>query len=112
MEQCKKQTLHCLLLLFNQENIILTERLPMICWFQALCDALQYIHKCGYIHRDVKPSNIMISQNGELKLGDFGLARDTGYQTQTGSIGTKLYVSPVQLYGTKYNESTDVYPLG
>ena len=112
MELCQKQTLHFLLAVFNQENRIVEKRLKMMDWFQDLCAAIQYTHNCGYIHRDVKPSNILFDLKGTLKLGDFGLARDSGYQTLTLSVGTKLYVSPEQLTGTKYNKSTDLYPLG
>ena len=112
MELCQKETLDGRLATFNLENRILNERLNMMNWFQDLCSAIEHTHNCGYIHRDIKPSNILFNQRGTLKLGDFGLARDSAYQTLTLSVGTKLYVSPEQLTGSKYNTSTDFYPLG
>ncbi len=81
------------------------------------CQALNFSHQHGIIHRDVKPANIMISKNGAVKVMDFGIARalaDTGNSvTQTAAvIGTAQYLSPEQARGEPVDARSDVYSLG
>lgn len=81
------------------------------------CQALNFSHQHGIIHRDVKPANIMISKGGAVKVMDFGIARalaDTGNSvTQTAAvIGTAQYLSPEQARGEKVDSRSDVYSLG
>ena len=81
------------------------------------CQALNFSHQHGIIHRDVKPANIMISKTGAVKVMDFGIARalaDTGNpMTQTAAvIGTAQYLSPEQARGEKVDARSDVYSLG
>lgn len=71
-----------------------------------IAEALSYAHRCGVIHRDVKPSNIFIGENGMAKLGDFGLANSTG------DGGTRRYMAPELLDGCKATEASDQYALG
>ena len=71
-----------------------------------IADALSYAHRCGVIHRDVKPSNIFIGEDGTAKLGDFGLANSVG------DGGTRRYMAPELLDGGKATESSDQYALG
>ena len=71
-----------------------------------IAEALSYAHHCGVIHRDVKPSNIFIGENGMAKLGDFGLANSTG------DGGTRRYMAPEMLDGCKATEASDQYALG
>ncbi|MGU3501972.1 Stk1 family PASTA domain-containing Ser/Thr kinase [Mycobacterium sp. C31M] len=81
------------------------------------CQALNFSHQHGIIHRDVKPANIMISKSGAVKVMDFGIARalaDAGNSvTQTAAvIGTAQYLSPEQARGEKVDARSDVYSLG
>jgi hypothetical protein len=76
---------------------------------------LAHAHERGIIHRDIKPHNILLDENGRPKLADFGIARalDATTATRTGSyLGTALYSSPEQLQGQKVTPKSDVYSLG
>jgi len=81
------------------------------------CQALNFSHQHGIVHRDVKPANIMISNAGAVKVMDFGIARalaDGGNSvTQTSAvIGTAQYLSPEQARGEQVDARSDVYSLG
>jgi eukaryotic-like serine/threonine-protein kinase len=80
-----------------------------------VCAGLAHAHEHGVIHRDIKPHNILLDENGHAKVTDFGIARalDTTQATRTGSfLGTALYSSPEQLQGKKATPRSDVYSLG
>ncbi|MEJ2097713.1 MAG: serine/threonine-protein kinase [Deltaproteobacteria bacterium] len=79
-----------------------------------VCDALDYAHKNGIIHRDIKPVNIMVLKSGEIKVMDFGIARATvGTKTRTGVIkGTPYYMSPEQSKGERVTGGSDIFSLG
>jgi hypothetical protein len=77
--------------------------------------ALDYAHFRGIIHRDIKPANVMISHQGEVKLMDFGIARDDKLSdlTETGTgLGTPSYMSPEQILGDKLDFRSDVFSVG
>ena len=80
------------------------------------CQALNFSHQNGIIHRDVKPANIMISTTNAVKVMDFGIARaiaDSNSVTQTAAvIGTAQYLSPEQARGDSVDARSDVYSLG
>ena len=79
------------------------------------CQGLEYAHRHGVIHRDVKPGNLILNPDGVVKLVDFGIAKaaeDTGI-TQIGSVvGTAAYLSPERAQGEEATASADVYSLG
>jgi len=77
--------------------------------------ALDYAHFRGIIHRDIKPANVIISHQGEVKLMDFGIARDQALAdlTEAGTgVGTPSYMSPEQILGDKLDFRSDVFSLG
>lgn len=80
-----------------------------------LLDALEAAHRAGLVHRDVKPSNILLCRDGRVKIADFGIAKadDTTELTQEGTlVGTATYLSPEQLLGNDVDGRADLYSLG
>ena len=78
-----------------------------------LCRALELCQRYQIIHRDIKPANIFVSETGDYKLGDFGVARiasaSTGASTRAGTV---KYMAPEVFRGEKYTSSVDIYSLG
>jgi serine/threonine protein kinase len=89
---------------------------PALRCVREIAQALHYAHSKGYIHRDVKPDNILLREDGSSVLSDFGIARaadSATMMTKTGSVvGTPHYMSPEQLRGRAIDGRADLYSLG
>ena len=90
-------------------------------WMQQLTDAVSYIHAFALVHRDLKPDNVLLDANSNIKLGDFGLARDFVAAKRddetwenyymTAACGTLFYMAP-EVFEGHYTNKADVFALG
>jgi len=83
----------------------------------ALCDALTHMHEQKIVHRDLKPQNIMVCNDGSIRIMDFGIAKATEMRRITfagfsPAMGTPDYMAPEQVKGRRGDERTDIYSLG
>jgi len=82
-------------------------------WAGDLANALSRAHKAGIIHGDVKPANIFVTDDGQIKLGDFGIARFATQVSGSASlIGTPAYLSPEQIKGEMQDHRSDIFSVG
>ena len=102
-----------------KELVVRSGRLPVPQALElalAVADGLSFAHEHGLVHRDVKPQNVLLSSEGEVKVTDFGIARSLHVEhgvTQTGTVlGTGEYLAPEQASGKQVSPATDVYSLG
>lgn len=87
----------------------------VVSWGVKLCDVLTYLHGKGIVYRDMKPANIMLSPDGNIKLIDFGIAREykENASEDTTALGTEGYAAPEQYEGKGQTDArTDVYGMG
>jgi serine/threonine protein kinase len=102
----------CAELLRDQGHLELDTALDIV---TQACRGLEYAHRHGVIHRDVKPGNLLVSDSDSVKLADFGIARATDQSsiTQVGSVlGTAAYLAPEQARGEEAGPRADLYSLG
>lgn len=82
----------------------------------SICNALSHAHAEGFVHRDIKPANILVPKDGQVKITDFGIARNTAVLERASKkntvIGSVQYIPPEQIRGEKTDRRTDVYALG
>ncbi len=81
----------------------------------SVAEALAYVHERGVVHRDVKPGNILVTADGDVRLGDFGIARLVDVSTLTldgTTLGTAAYMAPEQLENHQVGPSADIWSLG
>jgi serine/threonine-protein kinase len=95
------------------EPIPLTRKLEIL---MAIADGLGYAHNASIVHRDVKPANIRVLEDGTVKVMDFGIAKSMQTEsnlTQTGiTLGTSAYLAPEQIRGEAIDRRTDVFAMG
>ena len=85
--------------------------------FSQILDGISHIHKLNIVHRDIKPSNIIIDQNDQIKLLDFGIAKDYNNDPNLTVVGqsvggTPMYMSPEHISNAKITVQSDIYSLG
>jgi hypothetical protein len=101
---------HC-----DENHVNLNTRVSI---FIQVCNAVDYLHRNGVIHRDLKPGNILVTTSGSVRLLDFGIARITGVQGPIGLTApqeillTPGYASPEQYVGEPCSNASDIYSLG
>ncbi len=82
----------------------------------SICEAMQYAHDKNVIHRDIKPQNIMLTETGEIKIMDFGVAETLRNSVSRivpgGTTGTLVYMSPEQVSGRAIGKESDIYSFG
>jgi NIMA (never in mitosis gene a)-related kinase len=80
-------------------------------WFSQILIGIKDIHSKNIIHRDIKSQNIFLTAKGVIKIGDFGVSRQTNSCAST-IVGTPFYLSPEIINGTNYDSKTDIWSLG
>lgn len=90
--------------------IVESKAYPLI---KEILEAFEYAHSKGIVHQDIKPSNIIIQEDGHIKIMDFGIAQIVSESQHNGAVmGTPEYMSPEQIYGNAIDTRSDIYSLG
>ena len=98
---CRRATRH----LYNDDQRMLI--------IKQLIDGIDHLHGMGYVHRDIKPQNILINENGTVKIADFGFVCALPQQDMTATLcGSPMYMAPEILIQKEYNASVDIWSLG
>ncbi|XP_027227499.2 uncharacterized protein [Penaeus vannamei] len=111
MDYCGGGDLHTLI---TKRNGVLFPEDRILDWFVQLCLAVKYIHDRRILHRDIKSQNIFLTDEGRVRLGDFGIAKvmnSTSDLART-CIGTPYYLSPEMCENKPYNNKSDIWALG
>ena len=97
--------------LHDPEGMSLTRKLELAL---SICEGLAHAHACGLIHRDIKPANVFVTDDGGVKILDFGLARlITSELTRSNTmVGTVNYMAPEQLRGERADHRADIFSFG
>jgi NIMA (never in mitosis gene a)-related kinase len=97
----------------KKTNTLLPED-QLLDWFVKICLAIKHVHDKRILHRDLKTQNIFLTSNGDIKIGDFGIARvlQSTYDCAQTAIGTPYYLSPEICQEKPYNQKSDIWSLG
>uniref|UniRef100_A0A8C1M4Q0 non-specific serine/threonine protein kinase n=1 Tax=Cyprinus carpio TaxID=7962 RepID=A0A8C1M4Q0_CYPCA len=111
MEYCEGGDLSKVMEKHQEERFF--EEQQILDWLVQICLALQYLHEQKILHRDIKPQNIFLTEDGYINLGDFGCSKalERADEYANSVVGAKLYVSP-EVYQKKYNSKSDIWSLG
>jgi serine/threonine-protein kinase len=95
----------------NREPLTVEWKLDIL---RQVCEGLAYAHKAGIVHRDIKPANVRVTNEGEVKIMDFGIAHlQSSTMTKSGLVlGTVHYMAPEQIEGQKVDHRADIFSVG
>lgn len=115
MELCRNGDMQGLVRESRQEwmgsgNHPITEA-QALSWLEQAAAALHFIHEKGFLHRDLKPTNIFFDEYRDIKIGDFGLAATVGLGRNS-AVGTPYYLAPERMLQQRYDHKVDVWGLG
>ncbi|CUF25998.1 protein kinase, putative [Bodo saltans] len=115
MELCSEETFYDKIRLarrhFMETGGHAFKEADILSWMKQCTLALKYIHDRGFLHRDMKPTNVLFTTQGQLKLGDFGVATSAGLGKES-TVGSPHYFAPELLLKQSYNNKVDVWGLG
>lgn len=113
MDYCEKGDLYGMVKQARDKNYKFNGSM-ILDWFCQLAIGLEHIHSNKVLHRDLKTSNILLTQYNTVKIGDFGISKPLDYTEQLADtpLGTPFYLSPEVVLGQKYDYKSDIWMLG